>query len=151
MCILIPLKSTVIHPISVKNYSKNFKSSLSAFPSLLYVHILGFYVKDLKFPIPSGIVVKLVHSPKSRVVKELKFPNPSGIVVKLEQSLKSRVVKELKFPNSSGIVVKLVHLLKSRDAKKIKFPNPSGIVVKFEQPSRSTSMRVVIENNSLGI
>jgi hypothetical protein len=41
-------------------------------------------------------------------VKELKFPNPSGIVVKLVQELKSRVVKEVKFPNPSGIVVKLL-------------------------------------------
>jgi hypothetical protein len=42
-----------------------------------------------------------------RVVKDVMFPNPSGNVVKLQQSVKSRVVSKVKFPNPSGNVVKL--------------------------------------------
>ena len=45
-------------------------------------------VKDVKFPNPSGIVVKLLHELKPKTVKEVRFPNPSGIVVKLIQSFK---------------------------------------------------------------
>jgi hypothetical protein len=44
-------------------------------------------VKDLMYPNPSGVVVKLVQCPNSKVFKEVKFPKPFSIVVKLLHKL----------------------------------------------------------------
>jgi hypothetical protein len=77
----------------------------------------------------------LEHLLKSIVVKELKFPNPFGIVVKLKHQLKSSVVKGLKFPNLSGIVVKLEHLLKSSVVKELKSPIPPVSLSSSNTPS----------------
>ena len=52
MFLVIPPKPTVIHPLFVKIYTKNFCSPLSALCSPLYAHILEF---PIKLRIPRGL------------------------------------------------------------------------------------------------
>ena len=55
------------------------------------------FSKKSSFLIPPVIVVNFSHQDNSDVVKEVKFPNPSGNLVKLEYSGKCNVVKDVKF------------------------------------------------------